>query len=180
MNLKYELLVGCGLLFLSTQVFSEEGVSHDYRHHILFAGSGVSAKSDDLRKSDATPWNVGYIYRNHNAFLGADIAGEGTSIENTSWENDKVSQALSYNFLAGGNLNFNQDWQAGIGVLVGLRETAKSCPSSYLGYECYADRKPDSSYDFNYGGLAYLTYDRLLVGTRVTYASYQLMMGLAF
>jgi hypothetical protein len=28
--------------------------------------------------------------------------------------------------------------------------------------------------------LAYLTYDRLLVGTRVTYASYQLMMGLAF
>ena len=37
MNLKYELLVGCGLLFLSTQVFSEEGVSPDYRHHILFA-----------------------------------------------------------------------------------------------------------------------------------------------
>jgi len=173
----------CGvyLLLVSTQVFSENVESSNYLNHVIFGGVGFAGQSE-LDKSNDTPWSVGYMYNSehNNAFLGIDIAGEGTSLDNTSGQNNHVTQGLSFNMLAGKNLHFNQDWRAGVGVLLGARQTGESCPDSYLGYRCYADEKPDTSYDFNYGGLLHVTYKRVLAGARVTPESYQVILGLAF
>jgi hypothetical protein len=166
-------------------VFSENVEESKYLASVIFGGVGVSAKSEIDKGSD-TPWSVGYIYNSErsNFFGGVDIAGEGTSLDNTSGNYNRVTQGLSFNMLAGKNLNFNQDWRAGIGVLLGVRQTAESCPASYsysyLGYKCYADVEPDTSYDFNYGGLLHVTYKRVLAGARVTPESYQVILGLAF
>ena len=174
-------LCGISLLFVSTQVFSENEESSKYLDHVIFGGVGVSGQSE-LDKSNDTPWSVGYMYNSehNNIFGGIDIAGEGTSLDSTSGKYNQVTQGLSFNMLAGKNLNFNQDWRAGIGVLLGVRQTAESCPDSYLGYRCYADQKPDTNYDFNYGGLFHVTYKQVLVGARVTPESYQVILGLAF
>ncbi len=174
-------LCGISLLFVSTQVFSENVESSKYLAHVIFGGVGVSGQSG-LDKSSDTPWSVGYMYNSehNNTFWGIDIAGEGTSLDNTSGKYNQVTQGLSFNVLAGKNLNFNQDWRAGIGVLLGASQTAESCPDSYLGFRCYADREPDTSYDFNYGGLLHVTYKRVLAGARVTPESYQVILGLAF
>jgi len=128
-------LFGAYLLFMSTQVFSENVESSNYLNHVIFGGVGFAGQSG-LDKSNDTPWSVGYMYNSEhsNTFLGIDIAGEGTSLDNTSWRDNQVTQGLSFNMLAGKNLNFNQDWRAGIGVLLGARKTGESCPDSYLGF----------------------------------------------
>lgn len=129
-----KLLIGICFVFFSTQAFSayEENLIHP--KHVIFAGVG-SADNGNANKSDSTPWSLGYLYRgdeNSKLFLGLDIAGEGTKLDNTSGNVNEIKQGFSYNLLVGRPLNFSNNWQAGVGVLLGARETGESCPDSYF------------------------------------------------
>jgi len=168
------LLLGCGSVSADT-----DAVASGHSKHVIFAGAG-SAERDDPFESDETPWVIGYIYSADTAFVGIDFAAEGTLVNNTSGRVNEIEQGFSINVLFGKNLAFNNDWRAGIGVLLGGRETTKSCPDSYLGYECYADETPDSKFDWNYGALLHLTFKRAFLGTRFSGESTQFMLGVAF
>ncbi len=171
-------------VFFSTQAFSANNEYFIHPKNVIFGGIG-SADKGNVDKSDATPWSVGYLNRgdeNSNLFFGFDIAGEGTSLDNTSGKHDDIGQGISFNLLIGKPVNFSQNWQAGIGALLGMRMAGKSCPSgdSYLGYQCYADEKPEANYEFNYGGVIHLYYKHALLGLRVSGESTQILFGVAF
>ena len=55
-----------------------------------------------------------------------------------------------------------------------------TCPKSYLGYQCYADRDPDKEYTVNYGVMATYSYKRAVFGVRATGESVQLLIGTRF
>lgn len=173
-----KLILSLLFFLVSTQVFSAEGVSPK---HTIYGGIGKS-ENNNSGKSDGNPWSLGYLYHpeSSKAFLGVDFAREGTSIDNTSRKYDAVDEGYSLNFIVGRDFKLNGDWGAGAGVLLGARETEKSCPDSYLGYECYADQDPDKEYDLNYGAVLNLTFKKALVGARVSGESSQLMLGIVF
>lgn len=172
------LTLGICLMLVSAQVFS---AGEDSSKHVIYAGIG-NAERGNPNKSDDTPWSLGYLYqaKNSKAFYGIDFAREGTSLDNTSGQNDAIEQGFSLNLVVGRDLNFNNGWGAGIGVLLGAREAGESCPDSYLGYQCYADEDPDTEYDFNYGAVLHLTFKKALIGARISGESSQLMFGVAF
>jgi hypothetical protein len=166
-------------MLASVQVFCAEENSSN---HVIYAGVG-SAESGNPNESEDTPWSIGYLYKakSSSVFGGIDFAREGTSLDNTSGKNNEVTQGFSINLILGRDLHFkNDDWSAGIGVLLGARETGESCPDSYLGYACYADADPDTEYDFNYGAVLHLTFKKALIGARLSGESSQLVLGVAF
>ena len=180
-NLVKLLIVICIVLF-STQAFSANEDDFTHPKHVIFGGIG-SADNENVNKSDDTPWSFGYLYRGDEYskfFLGLDIAGEGTSLDNTSGNVNEINQGFSFNLLVGRPLNFSKNWQAGVGVLLGARETGESCPDSYLGYRCYADEDPETDYDFNYGAVFHLIYKHALIGLRASGESTQLLFGVVF
>lgn len=175
------LTVICLVIF-STQAFSASDEYFIHPKHVIFGGIGAADKGN-ADKSDATPWSIGYLYRGAESsklFLGLDIAGEGTSLDNTSGNDNEVGQGISYNLLVGMPFNFSENWQTGVGVLLGMREAGESCPDSYLGYRCYADEEPDTDYKFNYGAVFHLYYKQALLGLRLSGESSQILFGVAF
>lgn len=167
------------LVLASTQVFFTSQAFATSERHSIYVGTG-SVDSGDPNKSDHTPWSLGYFVSGTNNFFGIDIAGEGTSLNNTSGKVNVVEQAFSMNLIAGRNLYIGNNWRAGLGVLVGFRDTGKSCPDSYLGYECYADQKPKTEHDINYGTILHLKFKQALVGIRASGESTQMILGVAF
>jgi hypothetical protein len=171
-------------VFFSTQAFSANDENLIHAQRVIFGGVG-SADKGNPQKSDKTPWALGFLYRGDESsklFMGFDVAGEGTSLDNTSGKNNEVGQGISFNILLGMPLNFSKDWQAGVGALLGMRKAGQSCPSgdSYLGYQCYADEEPEADYDFNYGAVFHLYYKHALLGLRVSGESTQILLGVAF
>jgi hypothetical protein len=149
--------------------------------HVVFGGIGQAERGDPAQ-SDAQPWSVGYLYRGagNAMYWGADIAGEGTLVNNTSGSDGLIEQGLAFDLLVGKTLNFSANWRGGIGILAGIRRTGLSCPESYLGYQCYADESPHQDFGFNYGAMAHLTFKQLLVGARASGESVQAIAGIAF
>lgn len=168
-----------GVLALTVVVVSE--LPAQAAQHVLFGGLGAAAGGNPSEYA-GTPWVVGYTYRTTKkpVYLGFDIAGEGTSLNNTSGMDDVVEQGISFNFLIGGSTAFWTHWRAWGGALVGFRQTGKSCPDSYLGYECYADEDPDVDYGANIGVTGNLAFKKLLVGARLTGESTQYVVGVVF
>jgi hypothetical protein len=165
----------------AAQGFLQKGKPVSVPQHVVFAGVGP-AKRGDPSTSDGTPWSLGYLYRaaNSKVYWGIDVAGEGTSLNNTSGNVNVVEQGLSFNLLVGRTLNLGSHWRAGAGVLAGIRLTGKSCPDSYLGYQCYADEEPKEDYAFNYGAMLHLSFEKVLIGARASGESLQVMFGIAF
>lgn len=93
---------------------------------------------------------------------------------------DRVRQALSLNFIFGTNVYRGDNTRADAMLLLGARETVSDCPASFLGYQCYADRPPETEYGLNYGAMVTATFDRLLVGLRATGESAQMTAALQF
>lgn len=149
--------------------------------HVLLGGIGNSRQSDP-NADRSTPWSFGYLYRGANSpvFWGVDIAGEGTSINNTSGYSDEPEQGFSFNLLAGRSVALGQTGRLGLGAVLGFRRVGSSCPDSYLGYECYADEPPDVDYDLNAGVTAHLIFRKLFAGARVTSESEQYLIGIVF
>ena len=68
-------------------------------------------------------------------------------------------------------------------LILGLRSSSTGCASgdSYLGYACYADETPVSSWDtLNYGGLLVFHRSRYAFSMRVTAVSWGLGFGYSF
>ena len=147
----------------------------------VYFGVGGSVKSDSI-KSNEKPLSVGYMRLSNttNSVYGFDIAREGTMLDSTYGKNNSVRSGTSYNALVGLNLSKSDYSRFDVALLIGAREKTKSCPSSYLGYQCYANTDPDSTYTVNYGLVATGTYKSVLLGARVTGESAQAMLGLRF
>jgi hypothetical protein len=149
--------------------------------NIIYFGAG-STNSGNSPKVSSRPMSLGYLrIANANTFiLGFDISGEGVMLESTWGQNNTASQANSYNFLIGGNIKKDEDYRVDAALLVGVRESFSSCPSSYLGYQCYADKPPEKGHALNYGALLSFTYRSVVFGVRVTGESKQALVGIRF
>ena len=161
-------------------VGATEAYADENGENLLYVGVGA-AKSGDPRKSSDKPMSVGYLKISNasDTVWGADFSGEGTKLESTGGRT-AVKQATAFNFLIGKNLNRGENSRFDAAFLVGIRTTSSTCPTSYLGYQCYADQPPTTSYGINYGVLATLTYRSLMLGVRATGESVQGLVGFRF
>ena len=175
-NLKIQAVIALAAALLSTSTYAIEE-----RENIFFLGTGPAEKGNSLKNSD-TPYSVGYIRttKASETVWGFDISGEGTMLDSTWGQNRALSQGTSYNFLYGRNLSKEATFRIDALILAGLREKVASCPSSYLGYQCYANTKPDTSYAGNIGAILAVSYQRITVGFRLTSESRQALVGLRF
>jgi hypothetical protein len=113
----------------------------------------------------------------NNIYIGTGPAKTGSP---TTSNNNAVKQATSFNVLTGKNTSDSQLSRFDIAFVAGLREKSKDCPASYLGYQCYANSAPNTTREFNYGGLLSWSYQKLMVGARATGESNQLLIGIRF
>jgi hypothetical protein len=150
--------------------------------NIFYGGIG-SAKSDSSSvNSDKTPFSLGYIMvsEKHKTIWGFDLSREGTLLDSTYGQNKAVRQGISYNLLFGTNLARTESSRFDIAVLLGAREKTMECPSSYLGYQCYANASPETEFGFNYGAVLTWSFNSVMVGMRATGESTQALIGLKF
>jgi hypothetical protein len=147
---------------------------------IIYIGGG-SAETASTTVNGDTPMSIGYLaLRDEGAFFGFDIGAEGTVLDSTYSQNNKPSQAYSFNLILGTNISKDEKSRLDVGAIVGFREEAKDCPSSYLGYACYANTSPDTEYKANLGAIITYSYNKLAIGLRATDASTQLILGAKF
>ncbi len=149
--------------------------------NVIYVGSGT-AKNNNTTTKSSNPATLGYlrVSNTSDTVWGLDVSGEGTMLDSTWGQRNSAKQATAFNFLIGKNLNKTENSRIDAAFIAGIREKTSSCPSSYLGYQCYADQKPDTSYGFN-GGIA-LTwiYKSFMVGARFTGESKQALVGIKF
>ncbi len=176
MKKSFVLMTVIGLLAGITTVHANENDKN-----VIYIGGG-SAQSGNPLKSSATPGSIGYLRlsNENDAVIGFDVGGEGTLLDSTWGQRSAVKQANSYNLLVGKNLMKNESSRFDATFLVGMRRSTTSCPSSYLGYQCYADAAPDNKYDLNYGLVLAVSYKSVMVGVRATGESAQALLGLRF
>jgi len=141
-----------------------------------YVGGGKSKSNTD------TPFTLGFlVLPNSQGYLwGADFSKEGTKLDSTWGQSNQTNSASSYNLLFGKNLMFLDNSRIDIAFLFGARESAESCPRSYLGYKCYADRQSDTKYEFNSGLGLFWSQNKMLFGIRATTVSTQLLIGAKF
>ena len=143
--------------------------------------SGGSAETASATVNGDTPMSIGYLaLRDEGAFFGFDIGAEGTVLDSTYSQTNKPNQAYSFNVILGTNISEQGKHRFDVGAIAGIREKTKDCPSSYLGYACYANTKPDTQYTANFGALITYSYDKLTIGLRATGESTQLLLGVKF
>ncbi len=147
---------------------------------IVYVGAGAAAK-DDLTKSTEAPVSFGFLSVSNasDTVWGLDFSGEGTKLESNGTRTT-VKQGWSYNLALGKNITKGENTRFDAAFLVGMRTTSSTCPTSYLGYQCYADEPPKNSYGFNYGVLATMTYKSVMFGLRATGESAQALIGFRF
>lgn len=149
--------------------------------NVIYVGSGTAKNSNTSVKS-SNPATLGYLRLSNTSdtVWGLDVSAEGTMLDSTWGQRNSAQQATAFNFLFGKNLNKTENSRIDAAFIVGMREKASSCNKSYLGYQCYADQEPDTSYGFN-GGIA-LTwiYKNFMVGARITGESKQALVGFRF
>lgn len=153
----------------------------DQRNNVIYIGGG-SAKAAGPLESNKTPLSFGYLWApsSTGAAFGFDIGLEGTKLDSTWGMTRAVKQATSYNLLVGTRLAGTTDARLYGAFILGAREKTASCPSSYLGYQCYADTKPTISYAGNFGAMLAFTYGSVMLGVRATGESTQGTVGLRF
>lgn len=166
-----------GLLLIVQPSFAQS----NHSDNSLYVGMG-SADDSNPYESDETPWAVGWVSHSQdsNASWGFEIAGEGTMLDSTYDNDNAIKQAISFNLIGAINLSTAPDWRVDLGLLAGVRQTAKDCPDSYLGFQCYADQPPDTDYSFNSGGVLFIGYELLSIGFRTTGESNMVTLGVNF
>jgi len=175
------LLLVVGML-LSTTATSVEAQQPSAPARELLIGIGSGTGGDASLEYSGTPWSVNLLFRDlaKRRYFGIDFAGEGTSLNNTSGKYNEVEQGFSFNVQYGGTANLRPAVRLGGGFLIGLRLTGKSCPDSYLGYECYAGEAPTPEYALNYGSAVFAGVGKVTVGARVSGVSKQVLVGFAY
>jgi len=149
--------------------------------NFIYIGSGTAKNANTATKS-SNPATLGYLRVSNttDTVWGLDVSGEGTMFDSTWGQRNSAQQATSFNFLFGKNLNKTENSRIDAAFILGIRETAQSCPSSYLGYQCYADQEPDTSHGFNGGVALTWIYKNFMVGARITGESKQALVGIRF
>lgn len=149
---------------------------------VIYLGTGPAKSGDPTTTSNKKPITLGFlsISTAHDTVWGLDFGREGTKLDSTWGQDNAVKQASSYNFLIGRNIGRSENSRFDAVLILGMREKTASCPSSYLGYQCYADSSPDVTHGFNYGAVLSLTYRSILLGLRVTGESKQALVGYRF
>lgn len=176
MRLNFKLL---GVL-LATSVCALS-TAHADSQNVFYFGAGAAKKTGAATQS-SSPAALGFLRLSHttDSVWGLDVSSEGTMLDSTWGQVNAARQATAFNILLGKNLNRTDNARLDAMLIAGIRETASSCPPSYLGYQCYADQKPETSYAFN-GGLALTwTYKDFMFGARVTGESTQALVGFRF
>jgi len=169
------------LLTLIFQFFISTVAANDYLNTIIYMGSG-SQINDYKNLNKGTTDSFGFMHQLENSefILGLDFADEGTKKVSTTGVYNPEAMGFSFNALIGSNLYDNPKWKIDGTVLIGYREVSESCPRSYLGYRCWANRRPSYEYETNYGGVVMLSYKRLSFGVRMTEVSQQALLGFRF
>lgn len=175
MNFKSILLVSA-LSTMSSVYASADG------ENVIFVGTGPTASGPATTTSIKSPYTIGYLNLSNtrDAVFGFDISGEGTKIDSTWGQNNAVKQANSFNLLFGKNIGKTDNSRYDFAVIAGFRHKTTDCPSSYLGYQCYANTEPKTSYAFNYGLAVTWSYKSLMLGVRATGESKQALVGVRF
>lgn len=147
--------------------------------NVIYLGSGSAKSGNPSVTSNKTPVTLGYLRLSNttDTVWGADISGEGTMLDSSWGQNRAVKQATSFNILLGKNLGKTENSRFDASLILGAREKTRSCPASYLGYQCYADTKPNTSYGFNSGVALTWAYKSVLLGLRATGESTQILLG---
>ncbi|MEY4976625.1 MAG: hypothetical protein RIQ97_1820 [Pseudomonadota bacterium] len=150
--------------------------------NVIYFGGGQSAETASATTSTQTPGAIGYLHLSatSDTVWGIDIGFEGTMLDSTWGQSRAINQGTSYNLVIGHNLHRSEHGRVDAMLLAGLRETTTSCPRSYIGYQCYADTKPDYEHSFNGGAMVTYSYRNLMVGLRLTSVSRQVVVGLRF
>ena len=155
--------------------------ANDDQNTIIYVGSG-SQINDSKNLNKGTPGSIGFMHQleNSEVIFGLDFADEGTRLVSNTWVYNPEAMGFSLNYLIGSNLYDNSEWKIDGAVLVGFREISATCPRSYLGFRCYANRREGTEHETNYGGGVMLSYNRLSFGVRITEVSQQTLLGFRF
>lgn len=150
--------------------------------NVFYLGSGVAKSGDVATTSNKSPFTVGYLRLSNvtDAVIGGDISGEGTMLDSSWGQNRAVKQATSFNLLLGKNLGRTENSRFDASLILGIREKTLSCPASYLGFQCYANSAPSTSYAFNGGVTLTMTFQSVLIGLRAASESTQVLVGYKF
>jgi hypothetical protein len=143
----------------------------------IYGGFGSAETGGD------TPWSIGAYFRSpDDLLLGIDLAGEGSSSDSTFRQGGSSGQGWSLNALVGRNLVNSGGFQIDAALLLGAREDRTYCPGgqSYLGYQCYADSDAASEYELNFGAVATVSFQSVMIGVRGTGESTQVILGLKY
>ena len=161
----------------STVSYADES---DGSKGVFYVGAGA-ASTGNPQKSDDRPMSIGFISASNpnGPAWGLDFSGEGTKLESNG-SRTTVKQATSINVLLGTNLGKSENTRFDAALLLGARTSSSTCPTSYLGFQCYADEPPKTSYDFNFGVVATVSYKSLVLGVRATGQSTQALVGFRF
>ncbi|HEX8286720.1 MAG TPA: hypothetical protein VF556_01915 [Pyrinomonadaceae bacterium] len=169
---------------------SQQQTTSEPGKNIVYFGGGVSRKGnnfDNLSSSfgdfseNNLAFTFGYLRVSNKSRLigGADISYEGTMLDGT-YGSYSTRGAVSFNGIVGVNVAKNDSVRFDVAGLVGAREKTVDCPSSFLGYACYADEPPSRTFSVNYGGIASFSYKKFVIGARATGASTQGLLGIRF
>lgn len=161
-------------------VFAAAAQAQDDAARNSFYIGGGSADRGNALESDKTPFSIGFMHQpaGRKLIVGVDLGREGTLLDSTWGQNAAVSQATSYNLLVGGNLVETGSFRTDAVLLLGLREETSDCPESYLGFQCYADAAPDTSYKADLGAVITLSFDKVTLGLRATGEGTQMIAGM--
>ncbi len=150
--------------------------------NLIYISGGASKDSASATTSGKSPLAFGYLRTPSGTdnLFGVDIGQEGTLLDSTWGQTNAVNQATSYNFLIGKKLGASGNSRFDGTLILGIREKTSKCPASYIGYQCYANSQPDTTYGFNYGATLFWTYQKATFGLRVTGESTQAIIGIKF
>ena len=179
--MKNLLIAVISIFIISSASAAASSASAADQNTIIYVGSG-SQINDSKNLNKGTPDSIGFMHQleNSEVILGLDFADEGTRLVSNTWVYNPEAMGFSLNVLIGSNLYDNSEWKIDGAVLVGFREISDTCPRSYIGFRCYANRPASSKHETNYGGVVMLSYNRFSFGVRMTEVSQQALLGFRF
>jgi hypothetical protein len=166
-------LLALGALPIAAQTLPE---------NVFYVGGGHSAESTAYPVRPDQPATLGFLRMAQPAdtVWGMDFAKEGSMVDR-SWGQDNVLKpGRSLNLLVGKNLQSTDTSRIDLMLVAGVREATASCVRSQAGYQCRNNAQLDHNYQFNYGALLTVGFDRVLLGVRLTSVSQQLVVGWRF
>ena len=167
--MKYFILMFCLLFSFAIQA--------QHPKHNLYIGIGNNNETENGVGGVAFAFGATGSY-NKYAF-GFEVGIEGDYLDCTG-RCTGYEKSLSINLPFGYDVLERGDHRIRLMVMIGMKREAESCPRSYLGFECYADREPDIDWEFNYGGIAMYTFKKVTMGVRYTPFSQQALIGLGW